>query len=384
MAEDFAPARAYSSLHVCDHSGRRLLDCCSACAAGWYATAMRARIILAVLGSVSCGCSDDLPPLTQATELHCPAPGNLPFRLASTGFARDSNAALAKAKPRVKDEASDTLGNPGGAVASLYLAEDAAPSAMPISYRGVKARTPVSQGLFSEPLPGEQVSLWVYSDATWNSIGRSNTDSDGIYELASTEFTAGNGVPVYAMLEADGSCAEHFTFLLPRGSKVVVTDIDATLTTSDSEVFLQAGDESHVPAMMAAADRLLQTWAMKGYTIVYLTARPSVLRNETRNWLRDLNFPIGPVITAPVIEEAAPYKTLWLRRIVNDFGWNIVAAYGNADTDITAYRDAAIPKTQTFIVGPLAGTEGTMPIANSDFSDHINSYVNTQPNNSPP
>ncbi len=29
--------------------------------------------------------------------------------------------------------------------------------------------------------------------------------------------------------------------------------------------------------------------------------------------------------------------------MVNDFGWNIVAAYGNADTDITAYANVNIP-----------------------------------------
>jgi len=294
---------------------------------------------------------------------------------------RDSNAKLASAKPRIKDEASDTIGNPGGAIASLYLAEDAAPSAAPISYRGAKARTDLGQGLFSDPVPGEQVSLWVYADAAWSSLGHANTGADGYYEMPTTGVVAANGVPVYAMLDADGSCAEHYTFLLPPGSKVVVTDIDATLTTSDGEVVLQAVDENHVPAMMAAADRLLQTWAMKGYTVVYLTARPNVLRNETRNWLRDLAFPIGPVITEPNFEAAEAFKTLWLRRMVNDFGWNIVAAYGNAQTDIAAYSNAAIPKAATFIVGPLAGTDGTMPIANSDFSAHITTYVNAQPNN---
>jgi hypothetical protein len=342
---------------------------------------VRTLWFLVGFGLFSAGCSDDLPPLTEATSLGCPVPGDLPFRLASRGFARESNAKLARDKPRVKDEASDTLGNPGGAVASLYLAEDATPSATPISYRGSKARTPPAQGLFSEPLSGEQVSLWLYADEAWSSIGRTTTADDGSYELPSTGVTAPNGVPVYAMLEADGSCAEHYTFLLAPGSKVVVSDIDATLTTSDSEIVEQALDEADVPAMMTAADRLLQAWAMKGYTIVYLTARPNVLRTETRNWLRDLMFPIGPVITQPYFQTAEPYKTLWLKRMVKDFGWNIVAAYGNADTDIAAYENAGILKSQTFIVGPLAGTKGTMPIANSDFSEHIATYVNVYPNN---
>jgi len=81
------------------------------------------------------------------------------------------------------------------------------------------------------------------------------------------------------------------------------------------------------------------------------------------------------------LEDAAPYKTAWLQRMVTTFGWNIVAAYGNADTDITAYDAAGIPKSQTFIVGPLAGSMGTMPIDNMDFSDHITTYVDAQPDN---
>lgn len=343
---------------------------------------MRVQFVGSILSLLVAGCgSDNLPPLTNATSLLCPTPGDLPFRLASSGFALDENATLNRDKPRVKDEASDTIGNPGGAVASVYLAENTAPSATPISYRGAKARTNPGQGLFSIPLPGENVSLWRYDNAQWSSIGRTTTGDDGYYELPSTNVVAANGSPIYAMLEADGSCAEHYTFLLAAGAKVVVTDIDATLTTSDSEIVQQAGDETHTPAMMAAADRLLQTWAMKGYTIVYLTSRPNALRKETRNWLRDLMFPLGPVITAPMLEDAEAFKTVWLQRMVNDFGWNIVAAYGNADSDIDAYNNAAIPKANTFIVGPLAGTKGTMPIANLDFTDHIATYVNAQPNN---
>jgi phosphatidate phosphatase PAH1 len=66
--------------------------------------------------------------------------------------------------------------------------------------------------------------------------------------------------------------------------------------------------------------------------------------------------------------------------MIQSFGWNVVAAYGNASTDITAYENAGIPKTQTFIVGPLAGSGGTVPIDNMDFAQHIQTYVDAQPN----
>ena len=332
-----------------------------------------------LLALIGCG-TDELPPLTDAKSLECPKAGDLPFRLETTGFVHGENATLAKNDPRVKDESSDTMGNPGGVVASVYLADSAMPTATPIAYRGAKARTSLTGGLFAMPLAGENVSLWTYDGTAWQTIGRTQTGDDGYYELPSTGFVAANGTPIYSMLEADGSCSEHYDYLLPAGTKVVVADIDGTLTSSDNEEFMQIGDETYTPVMMGAADKLTQTWAMKGYTVIYLTARPSVFRNETRNWLRDLMFSAGPLVTAPTVEDAAIYKTLWLKRMIDTFGWQVVAAYGNADTDIIAYNNAGIPKAQTFIVGPLAGNSGTVAIPNMDYTDHIATYVTAQPN----
>jgi hypothetical protein len=328
-------------------------------------------------------CSDSEPALTDATSLSCPRPGALPFRLASTGFQKSINKATATDEPRSKDEASDTLGNPGGVVASIYLPDDQHPSGAAVAYHGTKARTSPTGGLLADQLPGENVSLWYHDPdlAMWRSIGSAKTADDGTYDLASTGFVAPNGRPIYSLLEADGSCAVHFDFLLAPGSKVVVTDIDGTLTTSDNELLMQISDETHVPMMMTAADRLMQTWSMKGYPVVYLTARQHLLRPESRGWLTTRGFPDGPLITAVGGEQADAYKTLWMNRMIQDFGWSVVAAYGNADTDITAYANAGIALNHTFIVGPLGGNRGTVAIPNMDFSQHITDFVNAQPAN---
>jgi hypothetical protein len=333
-----------------------------------------------VLGSLA-SCGGDEPALTDATSLTCPAPGPLPFRI-DIGFVRSANKTLAGKNPRSKDEASDTLGNPGGLAASIYLADGASPSAGPSAYRGAKARTTPTGGLFTRPLPGERVSLWSYDTAAaaWQEIGSAETDDDGAYEVAGAGFVAATGQPVYSMLEADGSCAEHYDYLLPPGSKVIVTDIDGTLTTDDGELLKQVADDTYTPLMMTAGDRLMKTWAMKGYPIIYLTARPHVYRNETRVWLRDLGFPTGPVITS-ASTDAAVYKTAWLQRMLASFGWTAVAVYGNADTDIIAYENAGVPKDRTFIVGPLAGSSGTVPIQDMDFTQHIATFVAAQPDN---
>jgi LNS2 (Lipin/Ned1/Smp2) len=329
--------------------------------------------------------TDAKPPLSSATSLHCPAPGALPFEVTST-FVKATNATLVADNPRNKDEASDTLGSPSGIVASvtasIYLPDDQQPTTTGIAYRGVKARTTPTSGLSAKPITGETVSLWTYDteNKAWQALGMATTGLDGDYDVPAAGNAVPNGQPVYAVLEADGSCTEHYNYLLPAGSKVVVFDIDGTLTLSDGELLMELADGAYVPKLMGAADKLVQAWATKGYTVVYLTARPHDLRAETRGWLTALGFPGGPMITENGAK-ADVYKTLWLNRMIQSFGWNVVAAYGNADTDITAYANAAIPKAQTFIVGPLAGMGMTQPIANMDFTDHIATYVAAQPAN---
>ena len=349
----------------------------------WFGDTRRMRPLLPLLALAACSSSETQTPLTHATSLECPAPGALPFRMSTSGFQKSVNKTLASDDPRNKDQAADTLGNPGGANATVYLADDQQPASTPVDYHGIKARTAAGNGYQSTALTGENVSLWRYDAAAmaWKSLGSASTDSSGQYDLPSTSFVAANGEPVYAMLEADGSCAIHYDYLLPAGSKVVVTDIDGTLTLDDGQILSQVANINYVPQMMGAADQLMKAWANKSYPIIYLTARIHVLRAESRLWLDDLGFPTGPLITANGGKNDDVYKTLWLDRLVHTFGWNIVAAYGNASTDITAYQNAGIAKDHTFIVGPMAGNGGTVAIANNDFTQHIQTFVAAQPAN---
>lgn len=336
---------------------------------------MRPLLPLIVLAA----CSSSETPLTKATSLECPTPGALPFRLPTSGiFQKSVNQTIIKDDPRNKDQASDTLGSTT-VYASVYLADDQSPGPASVAYHGVKARTVPGGGLQSTPLTGEVVSLWQYDPGTmkWSTLGGSLTDSNGQYDIAGSGITV-NGQAMYALLEADGSCAAHYSYLLSAGSKVVVTDIDGTLTASDGELLSQLTDITYVPKLMGAADKMLQAWAQKGYPIIYLTARTHILRAESRLWLDDIAAPTGPLITANGGKADDVYKTLWMNRMIHDFGWNVVAVYGNADTDITAYENAGIAKDHTFIVGPLAGNRGTVAIANSDFTQHINTFIAAQ------
>lgn len=326
-------------------------------------------------------------PISDATVLTCPTPGLLPFVIESDGFASEDNRLTAEGSPRKKDEASDTLGVPDSVQANTYIETNASPVAGAPIYEGRKARTGNSSGLSAIGLKDEPVSLWYYDSAAsaWTMLGKTTTGPEGDYKLEPTNAVVTElGRPVYSILEADGTCAEHYNIMLPTGSKFVLTDIDGTMTLSDEELFKQIDDGSYVPLQNESAEVLMTTWADKGYPIVYLTARPHEFRSETREWLAKEGFPVGAVITANSLvfdDSAREYKRAWANRMLVDYGWEVVAAYGNAESDIDAYEDAGIAKDITFIVGELAGASGTVAIDNNDFSDHISDFVEQQPDN---
>lgn len=314
--------------------------------------------------------------------LDCPAPGSLPFQLESSGVQDSANEQLLADNPRVKDQASDILGNPGGLLAYTSIDVSADPGDDEDLFEGAKARTVSEEGLGGVPIIGEFVSLWRYDGSEWTSVARGKTDDFGAYSFDDIELSDNNLQPLYSVLEADGTCTPHYTFLFDPGTQVIITDIDGTMTLSDEELFTQIQDGNYDPLENGSAAEMMRLWNDKGFTVVYLTARPHQFRTETRVWLRDHNFPTGPLISSNtlVINDAArTYKRTWGRRLTEDFGWEIVAAYGNATSDIEAYEDAGIPKDITFIIGENAGVADTVPILDNDYSAHIVDFVEPHP-----
>ena len=371
-----------------------------------YCVAHRVLVLVAVLGfglgSAACGDSGSTASDTTADVagdtlvadttsagpqlLMCPQPGPLPFTVGATALDTEGAQYLIDNYPRVKDSGADYLGVPGGVGAlTTQGLEDALGDGSAQAIVGRMARSPSELGLAGDPIAGEWVSVWrPEDDGGWTQVGRARTDDDGQYafELAGAERFGAGSHALFGVLEGAGSCVEHGTFLWPAGTQVIVTDIDGTLTFDDNELLFEIADGSHVPLEKTAAAELTQAWHAKGYQIIYLTARPHVFRAETRAWLAAKGYPSGPIITANDLvlgDAAADYKTRWVGWVKDSFGWDIVAAYGNADSDIAAYEAAAIPKAVTFIIGPEAGASGTVAIADDDYTSHIATYVAAQP-----
>jgi phosphatidate phosphatase PAH1 len=168
-------------------------------------------------------------------------------------------------------------------------------------------------------------------------------------------------------------------------SHSIVADIDETLTTADSEFIQQLLDSTYIPAEREGASELIQAYHGRGYSIVYLTAR--ALNQEsgddamvsaeqlTRDWLADFGFPVDENTRLEMSDtfvfgdSAAAYKTERLGELQAE-GFEFEYAYGNADSDITAYGAAGIPKDATFIIGSEAGADGTVAIDGEGWVEH--------------
>lgn len=165
----------------------------------------------------------------------------------------------------------------------------------------------------------------------------------------------------------------------------VVTDIDETLTTSDEEWLQQMTDSTHDPEMRPDANTLLNAYAEQGYGVFYVTARGDGFTlsdgrtafEGTRDWLVAHDFPVDESrITLSegfgvAGDDAAAYKA----EVLADeqaLGWSFDWAYGNADSDIAAFKEGGIPSSNIFLVGELAGTLEVEPILDEDaYTNHL-------------
>lgn len=216
----------------------------------------------------------------------------------------------------------------------------------------------------------------------WREVGRGSTDRDGRLAVPlAPGVVPGAGHYDYRMVvRGDASFAAGTIWVLPPRQRVVVFDIDGTLTTGDEEMIREVLLGT-TPAMAPAANDVARAWAAAGVQPVYLTGRPYVLDGTSRRWLASHDFPPGPVITADRMEDAAMgragvgrYKRAVLRDLQDRAHLDVVRAYGNADTDICAYAEAGIAPESTFIIGPLAGRAcdaGRPTQALRDYRSHL-------------
>ncbi|KAJ6661086.1 hypothetical protein lerEdw1_016887 [Lerista edwardsae] len=179
-----------------------------------------------------------------------------------------------------------------------------------------------------------------------------------------------NEVVFSVTTQYQGTCrCEATIYLWNWDDKVVISDIDGTITRSDAlgHILPHLGkDWTH-----QGITKLFHKIHLNGYKFLYCSARTIGMAHITKGYLKCVSdqgcvLPKGPVLLAPsslfsaihreVIEKKPEvFKIACLTDIRNLFGDNrqpFVAAFGNRTNDVYAYKKVKLPESRIFTVNP--------------------------------
>lgn len=209
---------------------------------------------------------------------------------------------------------------------------------------------------------GEPVDIYLNRDCGtgWEMLGTAVTTNDG--DHATVEGVEDTGGRVYfqipadktlglgrhrvrLVMQTDGASTELFIEVVPKGTPAFVTDVDGTLTTSE---FAQVSTlfSGVVPDANPSAAEVMQKLVSKGYHPFYLTARPEVLGQSTRDFIDQKGFPDGVAHTTLTKTGATGASAVTFKS--DELAWlaskGIVPAFafGNTSSDAEAYDNAGI------------------------------------------
>lgn len=229
-------------------------------------------------------------------------------------------------------------------------------------------------GASDKDLSDEEVDLWLQRGCSgaWEALGTFKTtpgegnhapvlgveDKGGqiFLDINTIKLPAGPlGIGrhrVHLQVAGDGSSTDLILEVLPAGAKVVVSDIDGTLTESENAIVKDVVADDNAAANPGAAD-VLKTLAERGFLIFYLTARPFWLVPKTRKWLAMRGFPPGIVHTSLSNagyggEEAAAFKSAELKGLKSNTGIVPDMAFGNKPSDVDTYSAMGIAAAQSY------------------------------------
>lgn len=217
-------------------------------------------------------------------------------------------------------------------------------------------------GLVDKDLKDERVDVYVQRGCAgaWELLGDAWTTEEGAhptvqgvedtggwvyFELSPAQTLELGRHRVHMVVRGDLSTVDGFVEVVEPGTPIFVSDVDGTLTTFESEEFvdLLVGVLPDAHPFAAAALHLLQD---KGYHAMYLTARPEWLVERTRQFVDVRGFPPGIIHTTLELEGAlgslaVEYKTGELQQLA-DKGLVPMWVFGNTDSDAEAYHNAGI------------------------------------------
>lgn len=176
--------------------------------------------------------------------------------------------------------------------------------------------------------------------------------------------------PLLAAVGLFAGCGQLPSTTIPDSPQpeapAVVFDIDGTLTP----------DVASITQVRPDAAKAALTYAERGYKVIYLSARVSLLQAGIPQWLKDNGFPAGTLHVAQTDrerEQVAAFKTDIMKAYTLR-GWRLVGGYGDSSTDFEAYANAGIPKDQVFALrrrGDATCQPGTWQTCLQGWGEHL-------------
>uniref|UniRef100_A0A8C6TW50 phosphatidate phosphatase n=1 Tax=Neogobius melanostomus TaxID=47308 RepID=A0A8C6TW50_9GOBI len=207
-------------------------------------------------------------------------------------------------------------------------------------------------------------------------------------QLMSLQLRDGpNDVVFSVTTQYQGTCRCQGTiYLWNWDDKIVISDIDGTITRSDTlgHILPTLGkDWTH-----QGIAHLYHKVSQNGYKFLYCSARAIGMADMTRGYLNWVNergtmLPMGPVLLSPsslfsalhrsVIEKKPEkFKVECLNDIKHLFHPNtepFYAAFGNRPTDVFSYKEVGVPLNRIFTVNPKG------ELVQEHAKTNISSYV---------
>jgi phosphatidate phosphatase LPIN len=162
---------------------------------------------------------------------------------------------------------------------------------------------------------------------------------------------------------------QAYIFLWNYDSKIVISDVDGTITKSDflgNLMPLVGKDWSH-----NGVTSLFSNISKNGYKMVYLTSRSigqAIVTREYLNSIRQgqIQLPLGPIIMSPdglinsfkrevIDRRPQDFKIPALQQVYDIYpdDYNpFFAGFGNRETDLESYTAVGVPVSKIFIINP--------------------------------
>ncbi|KAG8893182.1 hypothetical protein FRC01_013742, partial [Tulasnella sp. 417] len=208
-------------------------------------------------------------------------------------------------------------------------------------------------------------------------------------QLKTLDLQKGANTITFSLAATGVAACTAKIFVWEETDRVVVSDIDRTITKSDAlgHMFNLIGrDWTHL-----GVAKLYTGIARNGYKMMYLTSRATGQADSTRDYLKGIKqnnyqLPEGPVIMSPdrlmaslhrevIMRKPEVFKMACLRDIQRLFGMQhkepFYAGFGNLITDALSYRSVNVPSARIFTID----SSGEVKMELLELAGYKSSYI---------